>query len=221
MRGLFVTQSGWSGGTILTNIAPHGSDTFDIDTELASDVLTHYEVATAYVAWFNDAGRPWSGAATGTFVINASSYLPQFGITLTSTLPATWTSSANVAARMQWAAVVAGVILNSTAGVVGSLDVTIDVEGYVRYVATVGPHGGAGGYVPDNFALATRQPSVTAYGHQHEMALLAEALDTAGNPRAADIYHKATAAWLRFSLGGVEVSRIVRENYSATLAVIG
>lgn len=190
-----------------------GGDTY---TNAVTDNSAH-DFWVAFLAWLNDAGRPWAGAAT----FSLGTYYPDeggYGYTLRCTVAFDIIPDANAYDRMKWAADAGVTHVPVDGRATGTWLPAVfaggayipagaaGMRGFVRHLEGEGEGCGVGSARTGVAGLSGRSPSVEALANRYQAADLLAILAVAANPRQAWIYEAQTATWRLVSVGSVRMS---------------
>ncbi len=215
------TSAGWTSAVM----------TLDVDGDV--DAYTHagqpsaYHLAIDFIAWAEDSGRAWHGAAA--FVWSwAKGANGGAAITITVSGPATtWTPGGTWGALMNQSAVTAASIVGSD-GAAGTSapfravnDAFWSVTQALQFSGDQGDASGMQSIRPFVPGLAGSAPVVQALGDVDDAARLTDIAADASNPRRLTVYQGHDSRWIEVAAGAFTVEAIAPKIFRLTVQAAG
>lgn len=172
-------------------------------------VTSAYEAAAAFVAWANDAARPWH--ATHSFALTWRRHFDGgagvFEVAIIGADTA-WMPDATASDRMGWDADHGNVLyaISSASGV--WCPSGIGLRGYVRHLRGEGDGSGVGIVRNGVAGLASRKPTIDAVATATQAAYLTQLLATAATPRRGFLWAVQDQAWRPLTLGAFRMQDV-------------
>ena len=215
------TSAGWTSAVM----------TLDVDGDV--DAYTHagqpsaYHLAIDFIAWAEDSGRAWHGAAA--FVWSwAKGDNGGAAITITVSGPATtWTPSGTWGALMNQSTVTAASIVGSdgAAGTSAPFRAVNDafwaVTQALQFSGDQGDASAAQSIRPFVPGLAGSAPVVQALGDVDDAARLTDIAADASNPRRLTVYQGHDSRWIEVAAGAFAVEAIAPKIFRLTVQAAG
>lgn len=218
MSGMFVSASGWTGGTINFDDGVD-DETYSYDTELGSPTATVYQVAEDLVRWFNDAARGWSGSSTATLSVRASSPYLLAEVTLSAPYDIGIGGGLSLTGWVDGAGLARLAANSCSSGVSGAAT----MSGWAAVSMEKGSMCAAGSWTMSGGGSSThsRKPRAVLVCDEAESVQMAQALRGAGSPRLAHCYDSINDAWRLVSLGEVRARQVGLQHIQYTPEVMG
>lgn len=191
-------------------VAPDGGGAPATDTySNPATVTSAYEAASAFVAWANDAARPWFGAFTF-----ALQFRRRFGIgdgvfeVAVTGGYVQWTPDANANLLLGWDADHGDVIYSISPAAGCWYPAGIGLRTYLRHLRGDGDGSGVGTLRPGVSGLAARKPTIDAVATCQQAAFLTQLLATAATPRRGFLWAVQDQAWRPLTFGAFRMQDV-------------
>mgnify|MGYP003132593049 CR=1 FL=1 len=212
------TKDSWAGEITITSPATSGNTA----TYTHSGHPSGYDFARSFVAWANDAARPWASVFSWSWGKHTDS-----GAKLIVTCSSTFDLSSDLTAYRRVGITTHNGVTTATG--INSMQGTwapgrygrLQVARLFQYSNEVGDANAAGAIRPFAPGLAGSAPSVSAWGSPIDSARFAEQMALASNPRKATVYQLHTDKWVAIAVGAVRRESLDFVNYRFTIEARG
>ena len=217
MAVLFNTKT-WDGGTIVVTHSS-GANTWSYDTEIGAGTGSNLkDVADNFIAWGNHGDRPWTGAASFTYVLAESGLNMKVtiicSVTVTYTLNSALQAALNATGTTTAMGLFGGALASTLSAKYSFRNWTPGKKPVKGYLAR------GGSFTADAFYAVAWEPKIVAKLSPAEVYAESLALKASSTPRRAAFYDYTYQTYRDVYVGTVRTKRGRYEIYTSTIEAL-
>lgn len=219
MSGILLSYD-WTGATIEADDGTNPAETFTFDTECGWPSGTLWQVIGAYVDWFNDAGRAWTGVITAARSLATSG---DYGMAVTITYTGGTVDHTTSTVIETYALLENGEGAQSSYSSSGPVLVGASGEWRLRewydQPTGHGAHGHNGAWMMSGGATTgdAKRPRIVGVLNEAEALAFGHALRLMASPRLATVWDSINETWRTITLGRVRMRQEGSSHLRVTL----
>tara|TARA_Y100001963_G_scaffold16099_1_gene19970 strand:+ start:10389 stop:11048 length:660 start_codon:yes stop_codon:yes gene_type:complete len=215
-KGVLIGQKGWTGAQLsVTYGAASGS--FSYDAEIGDDGASIKTFSDAFIAWGNDAARPWSGSLSFSSSLDVSAH--GLKLTLTASDSVTFTADTEAQDMLSVSASTVGATLTSSKPLLGTMSADVSVPNWLSFSKDDGVTVGSGSYAITTPSHGLKMTKASATATHAQAVAFCDGLASAYSPRKAHIYSEALSSWVDVNLLKADVSPASLSHYLLSMEI--